>query len=223
MLFVVDRVSLEDLYRTALIRIGNYLVEEELRSKEFPFEKFVELFKNQIYPLYTKYVYKRGFVNVYVTYGSPYRFPDPAPEFVCRVVPVSVYGLYIGEFLNFRFLSHVSYLSTKPLSRFCLVWRYEKPNLYIGYQGEVEIKAGWRLQYDDERKEVEVDPDTRDILQDLCSAYVMIAVGRSRRAVRIADNNLEFDAGEMVAEGEELLRETRERLINVASLETLNF
>lgn len=221
--FPVERVNLDGLYSTALIRIGNYLVEEEIRAREFPFERFVDLFKNQIYPLYSKYVFKRKFVNAYVTYGSPYRFSEPAPELVNRVIPVSIYGLYIGEFLNFRFLSHISYLSTRPLSRFALTWRYVKPNLYIGYQGEVEIEASWKLEYDDENKVVEVDLNTRDILQDLCSAYVMIAIGRSRRAVRIGDSNLEFDAEGMVTEGEELLRETRERLINLASVETLNF
>lgn len=219
----VEKVSLNDLYDTALVRIGNYLAKNEILSKEFTPDTFETLFRNQIYPLYSKYVYKTKNITTYVTYGQPYVFNEPAPEIICKVVPVSVYGLYIGEFLNFRFLSHISYLSTKPLSRFVLTWRYEKPRLYIGYQGEVDIEAGYRLQYDRDEGTVEVDPDTRDILQDLCSAYTMIAIGRSRRAVRLGDSNLEFDAEAMVTEGEELLRETRERLINLASLETLNF
>jgi len=219
----VVQVNLDDLYSTALIRIGNYLAEQNIREREFPLGKFRVLFQNQIFPLYSKYVYRREHRQIYISYASAYVFPEPAPDLVNKVVPVSVYGLYIGEFMNFRFLSHASYLSTKPLSRFAITWRYEKPRLWCGYQGEVEVEVSYRLRYDDSVDMVEVDEDSRDILQDLCSAYMMIAIGRSRRAVKIADSNIEFDAEGMVTEGEELLKEARERLINLASIDALNF
>lgn len=41
--------------------------------------------------------------------------------------------------------------------------------------------------------------------------------------VRISDSNIEFDAAEMVAEGEELIREARERLINLADITVTSF
>jgi hypothetical protein len=70
---------------------------------------------------------------------------------------------------------------------------------------------------------VDVDPDTQDILVDLSAGYLMSAIGRSRRMVRIGDSNIEFDAAEMVAEGEELIREARERLINLADITVTSF
>jgi hypothetical protein len=218
----VQKVSLLELYQTALVRAGQYIVEEALLEEEFTLDKFELLFKNEIYSLYQKYVYKMDKIVTYVTYASPYIFPEPAPDIVNAVIPVSVYGLYIGEFLNFRFLTHASYLSTKPLSRFTIAWDYRKPVLYIGYQGEVEIRASWKLQYDEEKKELEVDPETKDILVDLSAGYVMVALGRGRRIVKIGDSNLEFDTDALVSEGEELIKEARERLVQFLDLTAIN-
>ena len=218
----VQKLGLQELYQTALVRAGQYLVESALLAQEFPLDKFELLFKNQIYPLYQKYVYKGDRIVTYVTYAAPYVFPDPAPDTVNAVIPVSVYGLYIGEFLNFRFLTHTSYLSTKPLTRFSIAWEYRKPALFVGYQGQVEIRASWKLQYDESNKVMEVDPETKDILVDLCAGYLLSALGRSRRMVRIGDSNMEFDT-DIVAEGEELIREARERLVQFADLTALNF
>jgi hypothetical protein len=194
----VQRLGLQELYQTVL-------------------------FKNQVYPLYQKYVYKSDRIVTYVTYAAPYVFPDPAPDIVNMVIPVSVYGLYIGEFLNFRFLTHTSYLSTKPLTRFSISWEYRKPALFVGYQGQVEVRVSWKLYYDEEKKEAEVDPETRDILVDLTAGYLLAALGRSRRMVRIGDSNMEFDAEALVGEGEELVKEARERLLQFADLTALNF
>jgi hypothetical protein len=218
----VQKLGLQELYQTALVRAGQYLVEDALLAQEFPLDKFELLFKNQIYPLYQKYVYKGDRIVTYVTYAAPYVFPDPAPDTVNAVIPVSVYGLYIGEFLNFRFLTHTSYLSTKPLTRFSVSWEYRKPALFVGYQGQVEIRASWKLQYDGSNRVIEIDPETKDILVDLCAGYLLSALGRSRRMVRIGDSNMEFDT-DIVAEGEELIREARERLVQFADLTALNF
>jgi hypothetical protein len=219
----IQKWGLEELYQTALIRAGQHLVKDALLAKEFPLDKFELLFKNQVYPLYQKYVYKNDKIVTYVTYAAPYVFPDPAPDIVNMVIPLSVYGLYIGEFLNFRFLTHTSYLSTKPLSRFSINWDYRKPALFVGYQGQVEIRASWKLQYDEQKKEMEVDPETKDILVDLAAGYLLATIGRSRRMVRIGDTNIEFDAEELVQEGETLIKETKERLLQSADLTALNF
>jgi len=219
----VQKLGLQELYQTALVRAGQYLVEDALLEQEFPLDKFELLFKNQIYPLYQKYVYKGDRIVTYVTYAAPYVFPDPAPDIVNAVIPVSIYGLYIGEFLNFRFLTHTSYLSTKPLTRFSIAWEYRKPALFVGYQGQVEVRASWKLQYDESNKVMEIDPETRDILVDLSAGYLLSALGRSRRMVRIGDSNLEFDAEALVGEGEELVKEARERLLQFVDLTALNF
>jgi hypothetical protein len=219
----IQKLGLEELYQTALIRAGQYLVKDALLAKEFPLDKFELLFKNQVYPLYQKYVYKNDKIVTYVTYAAPYVFPDPAPDIVNMVIPLSVYGLYIGEFLNFRFLTHTSYLSTKPLTRFSIAWDYRKPALFVGYQGQVEIRASWKLQYDENNKMVEIDPETLDVLIDLATGYLLSAVGRSRRMVRIGDSNLEFDAEALVGEGEELIKEAKERLLQFIDLTALNF
>jgi hypothetical protein len=219
----IQKLSLEELYQTVLIRTGQYLVQDALLSQEFPLDKFELLLKNQIYPLYQKYVYKGDKIVTYVTYATPYVFPEPAPDTVNAVIPVSVYGLYIGEFLNFRFLTHTSYLSTKPLTRFSIAWDYRKPALFVGYQGEVEVRASWKLQYDESNKEMEIDPETRDILVDLAAGYLLSALGRSRRMVKIGDTNLEMDSDALVEEGEGLIKEARDRLVQFLDLTALNF
>jgi len=217
----IQKINISDLYRAVLVRAGQYLVEDALLNSEFPLDKFKVLFTHQIYPLYQKYVYKTDKRNIYVTYATPYIFPDPAPDIVNAVIPVSIYGLYLGELINFRFLTHTSYLSTKPLSRFTMAWDYRKPVLYVGYQGQVEVRASWKLEYDDVTGEAEVDPETKDVLVDLCAGYVMAALGRSRRMVRIGDTNMEFDT-DLVAEGEELIKEARGRLVELADLTAIN-
>jgi len=217
----IQKMNISDLYRAVLVRAGQHLVEDALLNSEFPLDKFKVLFTHQIYPLYQKYVYKTDKRNIYVTYATPYIFSDPAPDIVNAVIPVSIYGLYLGELINFRFLTHTSYLSTKPLSRFTVAWDYRKPALYVGYQGQVEVRVSWKLEYDDVTGEAEVDPETVDILVDLCAGYVMAALGRSRRMVRIGDTNMEFDT-DLVAEGEELVREARERLVQLADLTAIN-
>ena len=218
----IERKSLQELYQTAVVRAGQYLVIDAL-DREFPFDQFQLLFKNLVFPLYAKYVYKSDRKCIYVTYASPFVFPEPAPDIVSSVIPQSIYGIYIGEFLHTRLLYHVSYLSTKPLTRFSVPWEYRKPALYIGYQGQVEVRCHWKLRYDEVTGEVEIDPETLDILLDLCAGYIMTALGRSRRMVRIGDTNLEFDAEAMVTEGEELIKEARERLLQFADLTALNF
>jgi len=217
----IQKINISDLYRAVLVRAGQYLVGDALLNGEFPLDQFKILFIHEIYPLYQKYVYKTDKRNIYVTYAVPYVFPDPAPDIVHAVIPVSIYGLYLGELINFRFLTHTSYLSTKPLSRFTIAWDYRKPVLHVGYQGQVEVRASWKLAYDDVTGEAEVDPETKDILVDLCAGYVMAALGRSRRMVRIGDTNMEFDT-DLVAEGEELVKEARGRLIELADLTAIN-
>lgn len=224
----VQKINLRDLYEVVLRRIGHHLVKNEIETNEFKYlDDFLVLFKGQVFPLYSKYVYRSKSISIYVTYANPYTFADPAPEIVSAVIPQSVYGLYIGEFMNFKFLSHVSYLSTKPMTRFSIAWRYEKPRLWVGYQGQVEVRAHWKLELvqDNQTGEwvVDVDPDTQDILVDLSAGYLMSAIGRSRRMVRIGDSNIEFDAEAMVAEGEELVKEARERLINLADITVTSF
>ncbi len=215
--------NLSDLYQTALIRIGNYLAVDEISATEFTLNTFQTLFVNQIYPLYTKYVYKRAYQTVWVTFSLPYTFAQPAPAMVNRVLPVGFYGLYMGAFMSFRYMSNAGYFSSKPMNRFTMVWRYEAPNLYVGYEGYVELELSYKLVYNQNTNILDIDEDTQDILQDLCSSYMMISLGRSRRMVKVADSNLDFDAEGMVTEGEELLKETRTRLIDLASIDAVNY
>ena len=211
-------IPLEDFYDSILVRIGQHLARSNITNTEFPYSEFKTLFKHKIFPFYKKYFYKTDFVRTYVTFASPFTFDSPAPEIISNVVPISIYGLYLGEFFNFRFITHTSYLSTKPLSRFMIAWRYEKPKLYVGYQGQVEITAHWSLTFDEANNTVEIDPETEDLLHDLCTGHVLSALGRSRRMIRIGDANLEFDAEAMVTEGEELIERSRERIIQLADL-----
>jgi len=218
----IQVVALQDLYNTALIRIGQQLVNNEV-SLELPYASFQKLVQFQVFPLYSKYIYKSEYLTLFLQYAQPYTFPEPSPDIVSTIIPVSIYGLYMGEMLRFRFTDNQSFLSTRPLSRFAMSWDYRKPVLYVGYQGEVEVRCHWRVKYDTVADTVEVDPDTQDILVDLLAGYSMIALGRSRRMVKIGDSNMEFDASDMVNEGEALVKEARDRLIALADLTAVNF
>lgn len=219
----VIEVSLEELYQSALIRAGQYLVMQSVVEDELPESVFVNLVKTEVYPYYTNYFFKTKRINMMVSAGVPVRFPEPAPEFISKIVPVSVYGLYIGEFLNFRFMSHVSYLSTRPLSKFSVVWKYERPNLYVGYQGEVMIEAQYGLKFDEQRKVMEIIDFTRDVVQDMCDGLVLLVLGRSRRMLKVPDNVVEFDAEAMVSEGEEMFQRAKENLARLSEISAVNF
>lgn len=217
-----ETITLQDLYNLAIIESGQFIAGDVFYA-EFPIDKFRMLFKHKVYPLYSKYVFKTIRQNLSVMANMPYVFPDPAPDIVSRVVPVSIYGVYIGEFMNFRFMSHTSFMSTKPLGKFTIVWRYEKPKLFVGYQGNVEVECQYKYAYDDVTDIVEVNVDSKDILIDLCVAEMLISVGRARRLVKVADTNLEFDAEALVQEGTEMLTATKEKLLQYADLSALNF
>lgn len=219
----VIEVSIAELYQSALIRTGQYLIKDDVVGAELPENVFVQLVKTEIYSFYTNYFFRTKRINTYVVAQTPVVFPEPSPQYISKIVPVSVYGLYIGEFLNFRFMSHTSYLSTRPLSKFNIVWKYERPNLYIGYQGEVMIEAQYELKFDDNRKVMEVIDVTRSTVQDLCNGLVMMVLGRSRRMLRVPDNVVEFDAEAMVSEGEELYKKAKEDLVRMSEISAINF
>ena len=219
----VITIPLQDFYDSILVRIGQHLARSNITTVEFPYFEFKTLFKYKIFPFYKKYFYKTDYVRTYVTFAQPFQFDNPPPEIVSNVIPISIYGLYLGEFFNFRFITHTSYLSTKPLSRFMIAYRYEKPMLYVGYQGQVEIVAHWPLVFDETNDTAEVDPETEDLLHDLCTGHVLSALGRSRRMIRIGDANIEFDAEAMVTEGEELIERARERIVQLADLSVTTF
>lgn len=218
-----ERVNLKSLYDVIFIRTGFDIVKEVISEREFPYNRFKELFKSQIYPFYSRYLFKTKRFNIYVRYNIPFRFDEPAPEFISRVAPVSLYGLYFGEFRNYISLSPVSYLSMKPGNRFYVPFKYEKPVLYCGWDGEVEILAQYRLEFDEERDEIEIPSDMKDLIYDLCSAYMMIVIGRTRRHLKIADLPIEFDGEALVGEGEEILEKVKGELMNFTDLTVLNW
>ena len=149
------------------------------------------------------------------------RDPGRTPKWISEVIPVNVLTvagiLYLIQETRFTNVAEQSLLH-EPRT---FLWRYEAPILYLTETGGMDITAHYSFVreelFDSEGKFVDVDMEDVDegtdrIFIDLVIAKFLKKIGRSRRAFRLNDLPIEYDAAELVGEGIELEREARERL-----------
>lgn len=147
--------------------------------------------------------------------------PGRIPKWISSVVPVNVLTtagiLYLIQETRFTNVAEQSILH-EPRT---FLWRYEAPILYVTETGTMDITAHFSYIkfeiFDSNGNIVDYDMEDLDegkdrIFVDLVLAKFLQKVGRSRRAFRLNDLPIEYDAEALVGEGIELEREARERM-----------
>lgn len=99
------------------------------------------------------------------------------------------------------------------------IWRYEAPNLYVPYTGELDIRSHSNYPYELIRgsSNLLVDVDIPGLNYDesflkIVTGKFLQAIGRSRRAFTLTDIPVSIDGNDLVTEGKELEAEGRELL-----------
>ena len=146
--------------------------------------------------------------------GSPHTFTTDIPDWIPVVDPVditspsSVFGqLYSSSRLRRK---------TQGIAKPTFLWEYEKPTLYIEYNGEVIIKGAYKsILVDDGASDYDItniDESTKPHLINLTTGYVMVALGGDERKVRLTELPIELDGEQMVSDGKELIEKTLEAI-----------
>ncbi len=153
------------------------------------------------------------------------RDPGIVPTWVSEVVPTNLRTsagiLYLMQ--ETRFINTVERSILHEPRTF--LWHYEHDDdhgiLYTAETGNMDITAHYEYPVvdmvdsqgtfiDAELKYIDQGKD--EIFIDMVLGKFLVILGRSRRAFTLANSPVNFDASELVAEGTELVKESRDRL-----------
>lgn len=155
------------------------------------------------------------------------RDPGMVPKWISEVVPVNTLSsagiLYLLQETRFHNTSENSILH-EPRT---FLWHYEGDCehgiLYTTETGNMDITAHYEYPVTEmvDSNGVLIDAelhyinDGKDkILMDLIVGKFLISLGRSRRAFTLNNSPINFDASELVAEGQELVNQATQELYN---------
>jgi hypothetical protein len=180
---------------------GEFIIDD-MTLANIDMNRFWRLVKRDL-AYYNRYKPVLKYMNIQVG-SSPYIFPDqpgnPAPEWISKIYPTGIAS-------NFSLFGLVGN-NRDPVP---VVFRYNKPNLWIANAATVECTCLFNrtvtITYSDVSNTIISDVDISDLSETdtwflrLVTANFMIAVGRSRRAFLIGDFPISMDSSELVAEG----------------------
>ena len=212
-------ITLTEMEEIIMLESGEYLLEslENLTldaSKLWVLAKRVLKFYNSKRPFtYSHNVTVSGKSHTYVTgvnYGPP--------VWISSVVPVT--SSNVMDVYSMMSNKTIGEMSSLEIPR-AFVWKYENPKLYCSESGTMDVTEVHDHQYelttDTTGKVTEVTFSTlneRDdpLFFELLVARFLMMLGRSRRAFTMNDLPIQMDGSELVSEGQELWRETQEKL-----------
>jgi len=212
-------ITLTELEEIILLESGEYLLQNIENVSLTPAKLWV--MAKRVLKFYNS---KRPFTyrhNI-LTSSRFYVYQDSVnygpPVWISSVVPVTssnvmdVYSLMSNKV--------VGEMSALEIPR-GFVWKYENPKLYVSEDGTMDVVECHDHQYTIIRDSTGILEDVtfstineRDdpLFFELLVARFLITLGRSRRAFTMNDLPIEMDGGELVSEGQELWRESLEKL-----------
>jgi len=212
-------ITLSEIEEILLMESGEYLLQDISNLTLTPAKVWI-LVKRVLKQYNTKrpFVYRH---NITIS-GKKYTYHDDVgygpPDWISSVVPVTSYNVMgIYEALSGR---TVGEMSTLEIPR-GFAWHYENPYLWVGEEGIMDVKEVHDHQYELTSDSTGVVTDVtistinqRDdyLFFDLLLARFLIMLGRSRRAFTLQELPIEMDASDLVSEGQELWRDTLEKL-----------
>ena len=215
-------ITLSEMEEIVMLETGEYLLGSlenlSLDSARFwVLVKRVLKFYNSKRPFtYSHNIIINGRSHVYtdgVNYGPP--------AWISSVVPVTSSNIMdIYSLMTTRVVGEMSLLEVPR----AFTWKYENPRLYCGEDGTMDVTEIHDHQYS-------IITDSSDVITDvtfttlsqrddplffeLLIAKFLTMLGRSRRAFTMNDLPIDMDGGELVSEGQELWRESLEKLEEV--------
>lgn len=201
-------MTLSELKQTVIDQAGQQLnTAIDTEVSDTIFQRIVEKI---VLPKFGRYKYKSEIQRFY-TVQSPYVFVDPAPDWISYIKPLNFLSLSnpLAALLKDKEIDSITGIS-KP----SFLYKYEKPNLYIEYVGEMEARVCYRAYVDESSlNEIQYVKDSDlDTLIELTLGHFLVSLGRSRRLAKLTELPIEIDAEALVNEGNDLIRATEEKL-----------
>jgi len=212
-------ITLSELEEIVMIESGEYLLLN-IENLTLTTAKFWAMVKRVLkyYEGKCPFVYKH---NLTVSSGK-YTYQDSVsygpPDWISSVVPTTSSNIMdVYSVLSNKVAGETSLLEI-PRG---FVWKYENPNLYVSEDGIMDVVECHAHQYtetDDSAgvlQEVTISTITQkddSKFIDLVLARFLMMLGRSRRAFTMNDLPITSDGDQLVSEGQELWRDTVEKL-----------
>jgi hypothetical protein len=222
-------MTLDDLIDYVMTESGEFIIGD-IETTLIDRHRFHLIVKRAL-SLYGKYrpLTERTTILVSGTADLSHGGANRPPEWVSRVIPIGsggtnsatnqsaasfIYGsVGMGRYSNI-------YPTEPPRN---IPWEYNKPTLSIGGGSEdmYDVTAHYNYELIDIVKDDQNKVQTAvvagisfndELFFDLIVGYFLIALGRSRRAFTLNDLPVTMDGGELVSEGDEKVRTTRELL-----------
>jgi len=223
---------LKDLEQSVIVLSGHM----GLPNFEFDDMAFIQLLNAFVLPVMRKY--RPATIKTEInTVAAPYTFEtaEGIPDFISRVIPTSVWNP-TGVFSQYR-----AYYKIRNIRKPVLLWRYEKPNLYIDFNGQFEVtkhfgpriqmtnpSLGYWTEFTAENwyeKPVDstdassqyaiayLDTDDEDDFTMLTLGYILIAIGRKRKLAKIGNIDVDLNGGELVKDGQAIVDDAKKNIM----------
>lgn len=218
-------MKLDEIIDTVLIRSGQIIVDN-LDELNLTKKKFVTLIRNEIVK-YSKYCPHTERINIQVDgcCGTYYEFtkdsqPYGIPRWISELVPISgantTYELFTRKFFYSTYRNELRDPQT-------LIWRYDRPYLYITALGGYDTVAHYdhpMIETRDDKNELTdfelptIESDKDEIFIDLLTAQFMIVLGRSRRAYKVEGIPMSTDDNELISDGQAMYELAYQRMLD---------
>lgn len=208
-------MDLDELIEVIKVESGQY----EIDLDELDPAKYKLLLKRKVLPVINRYM-PYTVDTVIVVSASPYTYiTTDIPEWLSNVIPIGNVStsniILTGNLRMGRYESGASLgLPLGDISKPTFLWNYQKPKLYIEHLGDMlatECYKAKLTETDTETFSIDLlKEDALPYMIDLLLGYIMVAVGRARRAVTLNDLPIIFDTDTLVSEGQQLILETKE-------------
>lgn len=199
-------MKLTDVIDQVILDSGQFIVGD-ISLINFDINKFNTICKRAL-AFYGKYKPKTKLLYV-TTYNGSHTFLDDIPSWISSARNVEATMLpAIFQNRNNINLNDTIY---GP-------WRYDKPIFYTSQPGRYEITGVYDLGHkeirDDKNNLIDVELEDLDLSDarflDLMRGYFLQSLGRSRRGFTLQDFPVQLDADQMIAEGNDLVKDAEE-------------
>jgi hypothetical protein len=189
--------------------------QHEMDLSELAVEKYKLILEKRVLPVLNKHMPYSTDVNIDIV-ASPYIFTTAVdtniPTWISRIVPVGNVSA-----TNIILRGSAQHYPLGDIVKSTFLWNYDAPpKLYLEYTGDMLVTACYNASLvvtDDEDYNITLfNEDAEQYMISLLAGHAMVALGRGRRSAKILDLPIEMDTDALIAEGQELIRETLDEI-----------
>ena len=208
---------LSELVELAKITAGQH----EIDLEELDLSKYKLMLERRVLPVTNRHLPYTADSRVVIS-QSPYIFTEVSdiniPKWISNIAPIgntsAINSLLLGGspiFSSSSIFRGSPVFSLGDIQKGMFLWRYVPPNLYTQYSGDMLVTACYATKL----TETDSEDYTISLINEkaipyaisLLAGHAMVGLGRGRRAAKVIDLPIEYDADSLIAEGSELIRE----------------